>query len=94
MTEDNADILPVSETQLNDSVPSAQLKRYGFSTLYRYYRDLMGGGLVISIRDGIPTKYLKHDFGTNIDNLSVEIDLRKKKSGFPVVLNIRIKTKF
>ena len=46
----------------------------------------MGGGLLISIRDGIPTKYLKHDFGTNIDNLSVEIDLRKKKVVFQLFL--------
>ena len=31
------------------------------------------------IRDNIPSKLLKHDFGTNIENLSVEINLRKRK---------------
>ena len=35
--------------------------------------------LEIHIRDDIPTKLLKHDFGTNIENLSVEIDLRRRK---------------
>ena len=39
----------------------------------------MGGGLLLYIRDFIPTKLLKHDFGTNIENLSVEINLRKRK---------------
>ena len=39
----------------------------------------MGGGLLLYIRDDIPTKLLKYDFGTNIENLSVEINLRKRK---------------
>ena len=39
----------------------------------------MGGGLLLYIRDDIPTKLLKHNFGTNIENLSVEINLRKRK---------------
>ena len=43
---------------------------------YRYDRNSMGG-LLLYIRDDIPTKLLKHDFGTNIENLSVEINLRK-----------------
>ena len=43
---------------------------------YRYDRNSMGG-LLLYIRDDILTKLLKHDFGTNIENLSVEINLRK-----------------
>ena len=39
----------------------------------------MGGGLSLYITDYIRTKLLKHDFGTNIENLSVEINLRKKE---------------
>ena len=53
----------------------------------------MGGGLLLYIRDDIPTKFLKHDFGTNIENLSIEINLRKRKK-FSMVLTIRIKAKF
>ena len=53
----------------------------------------MGGGLLLYIRDDIPTKFLKHDFGTNIENLSIEINLQKIKR-FSVVLTIRVKAKF
>ena len=38
--------------------------------------------ILLYIRDAIPTKLLKHDFGTNIENLSVEINLRKRKCFF------------
>ena len=41
--------------------------------------DSMGGGLLLYIRDDILMKLLKHDFGTNIENLSVEIDSQKRK---------------
>ena len=44
---------------------------------YRYGRDAMGDGLLLYFRDDIPTKLFKHDFGTNIENLSVEI-MKKK----------------
>ena len=37
----------------------------------------MGGGVLPYIRDDIPTKLLKHDFGANIGKLS-----RKRKSFF------------
>ena len=46
---------------------------------YRYDRKSMGGGYLLYIRDDTPTKLLKHDFGTNIENLSVQINLRKRK---------------
>ena len=46
---------------------------------YRYDKDSVGGGLLLYIRDNIPTIFLKHDFETNIENLSVETDLRKRK---------------
>ena len=39
---------------------------------------IIGGGLLIYIRDYISTKLLKHDLVTNIENLSIEINLRKK----------------
>ena len=41
--------------------------------------DSMGGGLLLYIRDDILMKLLKHDFGTSIENLSVEIDSQKRK---------------
>ena len=79
MVENNADILLISDTKLDDSFPSSQFKICGFSMPYRYDRNSMGGGLLLYIRHDIPTKLLKHDFGTNIENLSVETNLRKRK---------------
>ena len=79
MVENNADILLISGTKLDDSFPSGQFKICGFSMPYRYGRNSMGGGFLLYIRDDIPTKLLKHDFGTNIENLSVEINFRKRK---------------
>ena len=44
-----------------------------------YDTDLMGDGLLLYIRDDNPTKLLKDDFGSNIEILSVKINLRKGK---------------
>ena len=79
MVENNADILLISETKLDDSFPSGQFTICGFGMPYRYDRNSMGGGLLLYIRDDIPTKLLRHNFGTNIENLSVKINLRKRK---------------
>ena len=78
MVENNADILLISGTKLDDSFPSGQFKTCGFSMPYRYGRISMGGGFLLYIRDDIPTKLSKNDFGINIENLLVEINLRKK----------------
>ena len=69
--------LLISETKLDDSFPSVHFKICGFMMPYRYGRDAMGDGLLLYFRDDIPTKLFKHDFGTNIENLSVEI-MKKK----------------
>ena len=72
-------IFLISETKLDDSFPSGQFKICGFSIPYRY--DKIGGTFTIYqyIRDDIPSKLLKHDFGANIENSSIEINLRKRK---------------
>ena len=44
-----------------------------------YDRDLISDGLLLYIRDGNLTKLLKDDFGSNIEILSVKINLRKGK---------------
>ena len=75
MVENNADILLIAETKLDDSFPSGHFKICGFSMSYRFDKNSVGSGLLLYIRDDIPTKLLKHDFGTNIENLSVEINL-------------------
>ena len=49
--------------------------------LYRYDRYSISGGVLLYIRDEIPTKL----FRTDIENLSVELIL-KKESGFSMAL--------
>ena len=92
MVENNADILLISETKLDDSFPSGQFKICGFTMPYRYDRNSMGGGLLLYIRDDIPAKLLKHDFGTieidAIENVLVEINLRKRKWFFNGTYNL------
>ena len=78
MIENNADILLISKTNLDDSFSSGQFKICGFSMPYQYERDSMGGGLLLT-RNDIPTKLFKHDFGTNTENLSVKISSGKRK---------------
>ena len=62
-------ILLVSETELDVLL--------ALSMSYLYDRDSSGGELFSYIRDDIPTKLLKYDFGTNTENSSVEINLQK-----------------
>ena len=51
---------------------------------YRYERNSKGGGLLLFIRDDIPIKLLKHDFGTNIEN--IKNSFTKKKVVFQWLL--------
>ena len=53
---------------------------YGFSMPYRQDRNRNGGGIMIYIRDDIPSKLLtKHVFPDNIEGLFVELNFRKSK---------------
>ena len=79
--------------KLYDSFPSGHFKICGFSMPYQFDRNLIGAGLLLYIRDDIPAKLLKHGFGTNIENLSVEINLRKRK-WFCDGSTIRLKANF
>ena len=47
MIENNADILLISETKLDDSFPSGQFKICGFSMPYRFDRNSLSGILYI-----------------------------------------------
>ena len=79
MRDKNVDIFLISETKLDDSFPSAQFKIEGFTTPYRYDRNDKGGGLLLYIREDIPSRLLQCKSQCNIESLSVEINLRKRK---------------
>ena len=53
----------------------------GFSTPYRQDRYRNRGGIIVYIRDDIPSKLLmEHVFPDDIEDLFVELNFRKNKS--------------
>ena len=72
------DILMVSETKLDDSFPEAQFLIEGFHSPVRFERNSNGGGIMLYVREDIPTKLLSHDF-PGVESFFVEINLHKKK---------------
>ena len=75
----NIDVLLISETKLDASFPSSQFILDGFTPPYRLDRTQHGGGIMLFIREGIPSKLLNADNFFEIENLLVEINRRSKK---------------
>ena len=73
----NVDILLICETELDSSFPRAQFYIHGFGEPYRFERNGKGGGILLYIRDDIPSKLIESKM--TIEDLFVEINLRKKK---------------
>ena len=74
------DILVLTETKLDDTFPAAQFLVNGFLEPYRLDRNRNGGGVMICIREDIPSKGLdKHVFPYDIEGLFVELNFRKCK---------------
>ena len=76
----NLDILTIQETKLDSSFPPHQFIIEGYSEPYRLDRNRDGGGVLIYVREDIPSKLLsKHNFTQYVEGLFVEINLRKTK---------------
>ena len=57
-TKGNIDVLLVSETKIDDSFPDGNLID-GFSTPYRLGRNSNGGGLLLFVREDIPSNLVE-----------------------------------
>ena len=68
------DILLISETKIDDSFPEGQFAIDGFSKPYRLDRNCDGGGLMLFIREDIPSNSLKNE-----ECFYVEINLHNQK---------------
>ena len=78
--EKNIDILVVTETKLDESFPTSQFLIEGYSEPYRMDRNRKGGGILIFVKEDIPSKRLKrHNFSDDIEGIFLEINLRKTK---------------
>ena len=74
------EILILTETKLDETFLTSQFLMDGFSKPYRFDRNKHGGGVMIYIRDTIPSKILeKHSCPNNIECLFIELNFRKCK---------------
>ena len=72
----NVDILLLSETKMDSSFPTAQFKIEGY-TAYRLDRNSNGGGILLYVREDIPSLLLNTEL--LIEGFCIEINIRKKK---------------
>ena len=70
----------ITETKLDSSFPEGQFLIPGFSKPYRLDRNRYGGGILIYVREDIPSKELKTNALPNdIEGIFIELNLRKIK---------------
>ena len=76
----NIDILVIAEKKLDDAFPNSQFLVPGFSRSFRLDRNWRGGGVMIYVREDIPSKLLtKHVFPSDTECTFLELNLRKCK---------------
>jgi exonuclease III len=76
----NLDILTIQETKLDSSFPPQQFIIEGYSEPYRLDRNRDGGGVLVYVREDMPSKLLsKHNFSLSVEGMFIEINLRKTK---------------
>jgi len=75
----NLDILLVSETKLNTSFPTEQFFIEGFDEPHRLDRPNNdgGGGLLLYVRSGIPSKLVKSE--NSYESMFVKVTIKKQK---------------
>ena len=78
LIRDKLDILVLCETKLYASFTERQFFLTGFKKLYRLDRNTHGGGIMVYVRDDLPSVELKkHTFSKEMEVIFVEINLRK-----------------
>ena len=74
------DILLLSETKLDDSFRAAQFSLNSLCKPYGLDRNSNGGGILLYVRDGIPSRLLTdYEIKANLELFFVEVNIRKKK---------------
>ena len=74
------DILIITETKSDNTVPVSQFHIDGYSKPYRFDRNRNGVDIIIYVREDIPNRMLtKHNFPDNIEGLFIELNFRKSK---------------
>ena len=74
------DVPVVAETKLDSIFPTCQFLVEGYIEPYRFVRNRNGGGVLIHVREDIPSKYLvDHNLPYDIEGIFVELYSRKYK---------------
>ena len=68
----------ISKTKLDQSFPTNQFMRNRFSASFRLDRNDKGGGIILYIREDIPSRLVSTDSGQG-ERFFVEINLRNEK---------------
>ena len=80
IVQDKLDILMISETKVDPSFPSSQFPIESFSSSFRLDRNSSGGGIMLFVREEIPSKLLsEYKPNSSVENIFSEINLRSKK---------------
>ena len=79
--QDKLDILLISETKGDPLFPSSQFAiEEGFSSPFRLDRNSSGGGIMLFVREELPSKPLsKYKQNSSVENIFIEKKLRSKK---------------
>ena len=80
LIKNEIDILLLSETKIDKTIPSEQFFISVFAKPLRLDMNSRGGGIMLFVRDNIPFRLLKpRNLPSNTEALFIEINLRKKK---------------
>ena len=80
MFEKNIDIICVAETKIDSSFPSSNFHIPGYRSPYRHDVSEHSGGLLVYIKDHIPSKQLtKYILPKDLQIIAFEVNLRKTK---------------
>ena len=76
----NIDILIITETKLDETFPKVQFHIDGYAPPFRVDRSKNGGGVIIYVREDIPSKVLtEHPSLINLEGIFFEINLKNRK---------------
>ena len=76
----NVNILVITETKLDDAFLLGQFYVEGFTMPYRLDRNCNGRGVIIYVREDIPSKILeKHKLPQDVEGMFVKLNFRKTK---------------
>ena len=76
----NSDVLMISETKLDESFSPGQFLLDRYSARFRFARNGNNGGILLYIREDIPSKLLS--MNKDIEGFFVEINYVRRKNGF------------